>query len=493
MTANKYSSGGPGQSSPAQRLKQALVDFATSGELGVEFARQKKSTLRFKGALDDFEERLILDWFIFDWVDENGSGVIDRFLASKKPLNPEEQQMVVDWGSSIHNIFEICECNNDRLVLRDVDDGGMLTVRGTIGSASESNLDSSRYLMARLLPVGGSFQFSGPQLLLPDREAALQALELAQSLGVVVSPGEIEEAQAEQRKGFVEFFGGPEITIKPSELDDTLERFERYLLFDRRESRSGMSKAESFRARFGVDVKMPSMRRPVRAIPDDHEITLLCDEFEGIVLLPRYRDFRRTFECDDPDREVPDWKDLAWTYIRDPEIPIVAFEYIAEQQPLRLERLLRLMLNDRAFSLEHLYAMLLHYKEPVEGLDDLKDDEKLWDLLDGKQAEPAARAAAIRRAPVTKHPRSSTPASRLKKRAAPKKKRPSPRSVAKKKLVATKGSTGSKKAAKSKKSAAPRKVAASKAASKGPIASRKRSSLKAKKGQKRSVRPAKKA
>jgi len=396
MTANKYSTGGAGAGSAAQRLKQALVDFATSGELGVEFARQKQSTLKFKGALDDFEELLILDWFIFDWMDEDGGGVIDRFLASRKPLNNEEQQMVVDWGSSIHNIFEICDVNSDRLILKDVDEGTTVTVKGAIGAPSESNLESGRYLMARLLPVQGGFHFSGPQLLLPDREAALQALEMAQSLGVVVSPGEIEEAQADQRKGFIEFFGSPEITLKSSELDDALARFEKYLLFDRRQSHSGMSKAESSRARFGVEVKMPAVRRPVRAADADQEITLLCDEFEGIVALPSYADFRRVFETDDPDRDTSDWQELVWNYIKDPDIPIVAFEYIAEKEPDRLERSLRILLGDKSFSIEHLYAMLLHYKEPVEGLDNLKDDEKLWDLLDGKQAG-RSQGTALRR------------------------------------------------------------------------------------------------
>ena len=107
MTANKYSSAGGHAGPAAQKLKQALVDFATSGEVGVEFARQKQSILKFKGALDDFEEMLILDWFIFDWMDDSGRGVIDRFLVSLKSLDNEQQQMIVDWGSSIHNIFEI--------------------------------------------------------------------------------------------------------------------------------------------------------------------------------------------------------------------------------------------------------------------------------------------------------------------------------------------------------------------------------------------------
>ena len=461
MTANRYSSAGGGAGPAAQKLKQALVDFATSGEVGLEFARQKQSTLKFKGALDDFEEMLILDWFIFDWMDEGGSGVIDRFLASRESLDNEQQQMIVDWGSSIHNIFEIIEAEDDRLILRELDDGTTLTVRGRSPAGSEPSVEPGRFLMARLLPVHGSFHFSGPQLVLPDREAALQALEMAQSLGVVTSPAEIEEAQADQRKGFIEFFGGPEVTIKSSELDETLRRFEKHLLSDRREATTGTTGEASLRAKLGVEAKAPTMRRAMR-LPDQHEVTLLCDEFEGIVVLPRYRDFQRTFECEDAEQEIPEWEDLVWSYIKDPDIPIVAFEYIAEKQPAKLERLLRVLLDDETFSLEHLYAMLLHYKEPVEGLDDLKDDEKLWDLLDRKQPAKHARGTG-RETTRPRRPAKATAsaATGTAKKPALKKGRSQPKHKTNKKsaAAATKKPGASKKAAKSRKAAAPTKSA----------------------------------
>jgi hypothetical protein len=44
---------------------------------------------------------------------------------------------------------------------------------------------------------------------------------------------------------------------------------------------------------------------------------------------------------------------------------------------------LRTLVGDKDFSLEHLYAVLLHYKQPVDGLEDLKDDQQLWDLFNG--------------------------------------------------------------------------------------------------------------
>ena len=45
--------------------------------------------------------------------------------------------------------------------------------------------------------------------------------------------------------------------------------------------------------------------------------------------------------------------------------------------------------KDTNFSIEHLYAVLLHYKHPVDGLDDLRDDQQLWDLFDGGNSSDA--------------------------------------------------------------------------------------------------------
>jgi len=125
------------------------------------------------------------------------------------------------------------------------------------------------------------------------------------------------------------------------------------------------------------------------------EVSIICDEFDGIVVLPEYERFKHVFESADTERAVKDSLDLLWTYIKEPEIPTVAFERVAERNPAGVERALRVVLGDDSFSIEHLYALLLHYKQPVEGLDDLEDDERLWDLLDGNGADqaPAPQAA----------------------------------------------------------------------------------------------------
>jgi hypothetical protein len=136
------------------------------------------------------------------------------------------------------------------------------------------------------------------------------------------------------------------------------------------------------------------------------DVTILCDDFDGIVVLPDYNRFRRVFEAEQPDLEVPQWRELVWAYINDPDIPIVAFERVAEDLPVRVESVLRELLDDKTFSLEHLYAVLLHYKQPVEGLDELDDDRQLWDLFNGNapstqkpgkaKAKPNKKTAASR-------------------------------------------------------------------------------------------------
>jgi len=110
--------------------------------------------------------------------------------------------------------------------------------------------------------------------------------------------------------------------------------------------------------------------------------------------LPDFTRFKRVFESHEPDRQVPEWRDLVWTYIKNPDIPIVAFERVAEQFPLRVEKVLRLLIGDKDFSLEHMYAVLLHYKQPVDGLEDLKDDQHLWDLFNGNPPPDKSRKAA---------------------------------------------------------------------------------------------------
>jgi len=91
----------------AEHFKNELVKFATTGPLKDEYDVQCK--LFFEGANpeDEHEAESVLDWFLFDWFDEGGDGVIDYYLDTHPDLEEPDGEMLLDWVDSINSVFEI--------------------------------------------------------------------------------------------------------------------------------------------------------------------------------------------------------------------------------------------------------------------------------------------------------------------------------------------------------------------------------------------------
>ena len=381
----------------AERLKIELVEFATKGELKGEYEIQHKLFFEAAQPDDEHENESVLDWFLFDWFDEDGEGAIVRYLDTQPSLNDADREILLDWLDSINSVFEIRSTSKNSLQLRELDSGDVYTVKTRL---DHTPFKRGQFIIARLLPLGDDLIFSGLQFLMPDRESALAWLEMRRAFDAFDSPEAVEKAQREQVAAFCELFGCDELTVASSKLNSTLERFQRYLLTERRDPETGMTPAERYKKELGQDLSVPDLPPLPEPVVGAGEVTILCDDFDGIVLLPDFSRFKRVFESNEPDRHVPDWRDLVWTYINNPDIPIVAFERVAEQFPLRVEKVLRSLIGDKDFSLEHMYAVLLHYKQPVDGLENLKDDQHLWDLFNGNTPPSKTRkSAASKRKP----------------------------------------------------------------------------------------------
>jgi hypothetical protein len=437
MSTASQSTGSPIDLERAEQLKRELIDFATSGPLKQEYSRQQKLFFELSEQADEHEIESVLDWFLFDWFDEQGEGVIEHFLAQREDLSSDDQEMVFDWADSLNSVFEIRSLGKNSLELRELDSGNSFTVI-TSTSLDRTPLKRGQYIAARLLPFGEQFVLSGLQFIMPSREAAMEWLEMRRALDTISSPEALENAQREQCSAFCELFGCDELTVGSNELNSILQRFQNYLFAERRDPQTGMTSAEKFQSEFGRELIIPEMPPLPEPLTGAGEVTILCDDFDGIVFLPDFNKFKLVFESDDIDTSVPDWQEIIWKYIKDPDIPIVAFERVAEVAPARIETVLRKLLSDNDFSIEHLYAVLLHYKQPVEGLEELEDDERLWDLLNGNTKSNGASAA-----PEAK---TKTQKSTASKRAAP----------AAKKRVASSKSGSAKKSAASK--SAPKKT-----------------------------------
>jgi hypothetical protein len=326
-------------------------------------------------------------------------------------------------------------------------------------SLDETPFTPGQFIAARLLPLESGFIFSGLQFILPDRESALEALEVQRALKSLDSPEAIEHAQREQCNAFRELFGCDELTISSTELNSTLQKFQRYLFAERRDAESGMTAAERFEKEFGRELRLPDIPPIPGVLSETGMVTILCDEFDGMVLLPDFNRFRTVFASGAPDRDVPGWQDLVWRYIKDPDIPIVAFERVAEESPKRVESIIRKLTGKKRFSLEHLYALLIHFKQPTEEFEELEDDERLWDLFEGNskpKKSPASATITVRATPAKAKGAAKRPAG---KKASPAKKT---RAAAKpaKSAKATKPAKSAKRATPSK--PAPRRAGASK-------------------------------
>ncbi|HZM89235.1 MAG TPA: hypothetical protein VFF31_22105 [Blastocatellia bacterium] len=371
----------------AERLKTELVEFVTKGKLRPEYELQQNLFFEAAHPDDEHEAESVLDWFLFDWFDESGEGVIARYLDSESSLDEADREILLDWQDSINSVFEIRSSAKNSLQLSELDSGDSYTVKTRLDNPP---FKRGQFIIARLLPLGDDLIFSGLQFLMPDRESALAWLEMRRAFDAFDSPEAIEKAQREQVAAFCELFGSDELTVPSSKLSPTLERFQRYLINERRDPETGMTPAERFQKELGQELSIPQIPPLPQPVLGAGEVTILCDDFDGIVLLPEFNRFKRVFESDEPDRQVPDWRELIWAYIKNPEIPIVAFERVAEQFPLRVEKVIRTLIGEKDFSLEHLYAVLLHYKQPVDELKELKDDQHLWDLFN--RNEPATKS-----------------------------------------------------------------------------------------------------
>jgi hypothetical protein len=451
----------------AEQLKQELLEFATSGPLKDEYESQYKLLFELSTDVDERDSETMRDWFLYDWFNANGEGVIEQFLDARDDLSTDDQDILSEWTDSLNSVFEIRSLNKNSLQLTELDSGDEVNVL-TLMSLKETPFKRGQFIAARLLPLADQFIFSGLQFILPDRESAMEALEVRRALDALDSPEAFENAQREQCSAFCELFGCDEMTVPSKELNATLQKFQRYIFGERRDPESGRTAAERFQEEFGRELRLPEMPPLPDVLNEAGDVTILCDEFDGIVLLPDYERFRRIFESPNPDKAVPGWQELIWRYIKDPDIPIVAFERVAEQNPKNVEAVIRRLTDKREFSLEHLYALLIHYKQPAEEFVELEDDERLWDLFNGNgtniadnspparpQKAPAKQSAKRTAGKSTKAAKGKAGATR--KSAA----KSAAKSVAKK-------SAGKKSASKKSAGKTPaRKVAAKSAAKKG--------------------------
>src|SRR5262245_28843267 len=166
MSSASQSSGTPIDLGRAAALKQQLSEFVTKGALRPRYEQHQKLFLELCESADEGDQNSILDWFLFEWLDERGEGAIDHFLRSGQ-ITGGDSQVVKEWEDSLQSVFEIVSNRRDRIEMRDLDGGDLFEVVATTSEQGDG-YQRGAFLATRLLPLGDYFVVTGPRCLLPD-------------------------------------------------------------------------------------------------------------------------------------------------------------------------------------------------------------------------------------------------------------------------------------------------------------------------------------
>ena len=376
-------------------LRENLKKFVTKGPLSDQYNElHNRILLEPVHPKVKFISESFTDWFIYEWVDDDGDTSIDHFIMAQKDLSEKDFKVLDGWFDSINSVFEIKKATPDHLLVHDLDiDEDFKVILRQFEGATE--FKAKQFIAARLLPLRNDFIFSGPIFFISNREGAQDHLNMLKAFDTI-DPGEMAgEAQEEVCNAFCDLFGCKELTVPAGELINVIQRLYKYVLTEHKVPGTERTLAQEYKETYGSELPVPNFPQVQLDLEGVDEVTILCDEFDGLVVLPDFNKFKRVFKTDDPDKEIPEWRNLVWNYVKNSDIPIVAFERVAEKYPKRVEKVMQKLLDDKSFSLEHLYAAILHFKEPVEGFEDLEDEELLWDLLNGNTSTKLA-------VPVTK-------------------------------------------------------------------------------------------
>src|SRR5262249_22658233 len=142
-----------------------------------EFDQQCQAYSQEFANSDDDDREGVLDWFLFDWLDDGGGGAVDHFFGSRVGFGQNGQGILAGLRDLLNSVFHVRSVSHSNLGLKDLDSGYSFDVTLTKNSSHEL-FKKGEYVVARLLPLGDYVILSGLQYIMPDKKSAVAWLEL---------------------------------------------------------------------------------------------------------------------------------------------------------------------------------------------------------------------------------------------------------------------------------------------------------------------------
>ena len=223
-------------------LKRALLAFA-EGAAFRDALRQAEAE-RFGGRRprDEGAYGNFLDYFILQRRLEDGSTVVERFVAAHPELREDERRMLLGGRDVVEGLFEVQERRGEGIVVVNLVDDLTYRVRSNAGPAFFTQTPPGSFFIGRLAPVEDEWLLSGYLWRWPasERDEAYRAageLAMANPALLFRNPEKLEQGWDLQRRevrSFRAFFGSDLVVIPGRELQARMSAYWQFRLHEYR-------------------------------------------------------------------------------------------------------------------------------------------------------------------------------------------------------------------------------------------------------------------
>ncbi|MCP8707877.1 hypothetical protein [Streptomyces sp. AC04842] len=221
-------------------LKSELVAFAHTPRFARRLDARLEEAADQLGFLDEAMAVEIIDHFVLQHRLADGSSVLERFVAQRRPpLDEDERAMLLGWRDVVEAVFEVQGSHGDAVVLHNLLDDLDYQVHSNLGRRALGKLSTGMFVAGRIVPVhpdtnawlvSGNLttypRGDGPQL----AQLAVQTLTAHPQL-LRRNPQMLRKAwemQAEARADFIEVFDTDLLVLDAGEARERMREYHRY-------------------------------------------------------------------------------------------------------------------------------------------------------------------------------------------------------------------------------------------------------------------------
>jgi len=332
----------------AGELKGQLLEFSQQPRYARAFREMLADQHDDAEGWDEGHLMLLCDSFLLEHRLHNGRTVLEQFVDARPDLSPQERQMLLGWRDVVSGVFEVERRDGPALILANLVDDLTYRARATTGPSVFRQMPRRSFLLARLVPVGDEWMFSGPTSVLrpAEREVAVRlALEMALRMPEAVyrNPEKLAQAwalQREERQRFVRFFGTDLVVVPGNQAQRRLDEFYAF----RQEE---ILREHPEAARRASETPAPGIELPPELV-DAETVAFIYDEDDGLDFLAEFGLVEQAFA--DPDLlRRRRYREQTLSYLHDDTVEPMVLRRLADRDPAKASEVFRRLLKRPRF------------------------------------------------------------------------------------------------------------------------------------------------